>query len=265
MTETKPTAPEKPQPETANRRFPPWSPVAAIILAIAGYFLASIAAEGILLAYAFLRGWSVAELQAWVTTSVYAQFINFVLVYGMMVGGIIAFVRSYKVSLRSLGFVRPSFTDSAIALMAIPVYLFFYVLLLFGLTAIFPGLDLEQEQQLGFDRYQQGFALFLTFVSLVILPPLAEEFVMRGFVFSSLLGRMRFVLAALFSSLLFASAHLQFGSGAPLLWTAAIDTFVLSLVLCYLRYKTGSLWAGIFLHMLKNLIAFLVIFVFHKG
>lgn len=265
MTDTQPAAADTPQPQATTRRFPPWSPVAAIILTIAGYFLASIIAEAMLLAYAFLRGWSVADLQAWVSTSTFAQFLNFVLVYGLMVGGIILFVRSYKVSLKQLGLVRPRFIDVAIALMAIPAYMLFYVLLLYGLTAVFPGLDLEQEQQIGFDKYQQGLGLALTFVSLVILPPIAEEFVMRGFVFSSLLGRMRFVLAAIITSILFAVAHLQFDSGAPLLWTAAVDTFVLSLVLCYLRYKTGSLWAGIFLHMFKNLIAFLVIFVFHKG
>jgi membrane protease YdiL (CAAX protease family) len=89
---------------------------------------------------------------------------------------------------------------------------------------------------------------------------------MRGFLFTSLLKPAAVHLRRDLSPVvLFAAAHLQIGSGAPLLWTAAIDTFILSLVLCYLRYKTGSLWPGIFLHMLKNLLAFLVIFVFHKG
>jgi membrane protease YdiL (CAAX protease family) len=60
---------------------------------------------------------------------------------------------------------------------------------------------------------------------------------------------------------LFAVAHLQFGSGAPLLWIAAIDTFVLSLFLIYLKDKTDSLWAPILLHMLKNFIAFMALFV----
>jgi len=55
---------------------------------------------------------------------------------------------------------------------------------------------------------------------------------------------------------------LQARSGQPLLWVAGIDTFILSLVLIYLREKTDSLYASIGLHMLKNTIAFLGLFVF---
>ena len=71
-----------------------------------------------------------------------------------------------------------------------------------------------------------------------------------------------FVPAAIITSLMFAVGHLQFGSGAPLLWVAALDTFVLSLVLCYIREKTDSLWPGIFIHAIKNALAFSVLFLF---
>jgi hypothetical protein len=84
---------------------------------------------------------------------------------------------------------------------------------------------------------------------------------MRGFLFSSLKRGMTVVVAAIVTSSIFAIAHLQFGSDAPLLWLAAIDTFVLSLVLCYLRQKTGSLWPCIGLHMIKNGLAFTVLFL----
>ena len=56
-------------------------------------------------------------------------------------------------------------------------------------------------------------------------------------------------------------AHLAEGGAAGPLWIGFIDTFILSLVLCYLRVKTGSLWAGITLHALKNGIAFVALFV----
>jgi membrane protease YdiL (CAAX protease family) len=42
---------------------------------------------------------------------------------------------------------------------------------------------------------------------------------------------------------------------------AALDTFTLSLVLCYLRQKTDSLWPGIMLHALKNGLAFMSLFL----
>jgi membrane protease YdiL (CAAX protease family) len=53
-------------------------------------------------------------------------------------------------------------------------------------------------------------------------------------------------------SALFGLAHMQ--------WNVAIDVFVLSMVACYLRELTGSIWAGIILHCLKNLIAFIALF-----
>ncbi len=87
----------------------------------------------------------------------------------------------------------------------------------------------------------------------------------RGFLYGSLKKQWPKIYAVLCTSALFAIAHLQFGSGAPLLWVAAIDTFILSLVLIYLRDKTGSLAASIMLHMLKNSLAFVALFLLHAG
>ena len=132
-------------------------------------------------------------------------------------------------------------------------------------THLFPSLNVHQKQQLGFQDASGGLKLALTFVSLCVLPPLVEETVFRGFMFTTLRGKLKFVWAALITSLIFASAHLEFGSGQPLLWVAALDTFTLSMVLCYLRQKTDSLWPGILLHSLKNCIAFVTLFVLHAS
>jgi len=94
-----------------------------------------------------------------------------------------------------------------------------------------------------------------------VLPPLIEETVFRGFVYSGLRTKLKPVVAALITSAVFASLHLEFGNGKPLLWVAALDTFTLSMVLCYLRQKTNSLWPGIVLHALKNGLAFMSLFV----
>jgi membrane protease YdiL (CAAX protease family) len=59
------------------------------------------------------------------------------------------------------------------------------------------------------------------------------------------------------TSLLFGMAHLQSGENASLIWSAALDTFVLSLILVYLRETTGALYAGVLVHSLNNLIAFI--------
>jgi membrane protease YdiL (CAAX protease family) len=55
---------------------------------------------------------------------------------------------------------------------------------------------------------------------------------------------------------MFGLAHLQLGSGTAVVWAAGIDTFLLSLVLVYLREKSGVLYAGMLVHALNNLIAF---------
>jgi membrane protease YdiL (CAAX protease family) len=246
-----------------KKLFPPWSPFAAVLLVVAIYLGASILAEIILSLYASAHHLTTAQTNSWLTNSTYAQFFNSALVYGMMAAAIYAFARRFKVSLGSFGLVEPRFRDVGIALLGVPVYILGYVVLEVIAKSLFPSIDVNQQQQLGFPTTVSPAEQLLIFLSLVILPPIVEELLMRGFLFTSLLKRLKFIPAAIITSLVFASAHLQLGAGAPPLWIAAIDTFTLSLVLCYMRYKTGSLWPGIFLHALKNGVAFLAIFVFH--
>ena len=85
---------------------------------------------------------------------------------------------------------------------------------------------------------------------------------MRGFLFGALRRSTGFWISAAITSVIFASLHLGGGEqGAGLLWIAAIDTFILSLALCYLREKTGRLWASIGLHAIKNGVAFVALFI----
>lgn len=44
-------------------------------------------------------------------------------------------------------------------------------------------------------------------------------------------------------------------------WNVGVNVFALSLVMCLLREYTGSVWAGIVLHMTKNALAFYMLFV----
>ncbi len=67
--------------------------------------------------------------------------------------------------------------------------------------------------------------------------------------------------AIVLASAVFAAGHLEFGNGGPLVWVAAVFTFVLALVLTVLREMTGRIWAGIFLHALVNGVSFFFLFV----
>ncbi len=59
--------------------------------------------------------------------------------------------------------------------------------------------------------------------------------------------------AAILTSIMFAAAHMQ--------WNVAVDTFALSLALCYLVEKSDSILPSIVLHALKNSVAFTVLFL----
>lgn len=138
----------------------------------------------------------------------------------------------------------------------------FAVLIIIGLITQWLGANgfqemLGQEQSVGFTKYGNSVMdLVFIFVALVVIPPICEEIVMRGFLFGKLRQKMQFKggfwVASIITSLLFAVAHGQ--------WNVGIDTFILSMVLCWVRRETGSIWTGIFVHILKNGLAFLLLY-----
>ncbi|HSH55525.1 MAG TPA: CPBP family intramembrane glutamic endopeptidase, partial [Candidatus Limnocylindrales bacterium] len=251
------------QTAAPKQLFPPWSPFIALLLVVAIFVGSQLLGFAVLWLYTIARGWTASQAQTWVEQSTTAQFVYILIAEAVTVGLLYLYIRRHNVSFCQLGLVRPGWRDAGIALVAIPFYAIGYGLVLTAITSLFPGINVDQEQQIGFDAARGILALTLTYISLAILPPLVEEITMRGFAYTSLRKRFRYLGAAIITSIIFAIAHLQVGSGAPLLWVAAIDTFVLSMVLCYMRERTGSLWPGIFLHGLKNSVAFFALFVFH--
>jgi len=254
------------QPTDTDNNTPvrvPWGPVAAILVSIGVYFGGQILGALVVTAYPVLKGWSASQITGWITGSAFIQFLLILSIAIVSLLLLYAFLRSRKSGFKALGLRRPKVGDVGYALVGFGLYLPVYIAVVVGLTKLIPGLNVEQEQQIGFENVAGTPELALVFASLVILPPLVEEILVRGFLYSGLRAQLPKIHAALITSLLFAVAHLQFGSGAPLLWVAAIDTFILSMVLVYLRELTGSLWASIGLHALKNGIAFLALFVFH--
>ena len=119
------------------------------------------------------------------------------------------------------------------------------------------GFDASAEQNLGFDQYLIQWDLLAAFVALVIVPPICEEIAYRGWLYGKLRSRWGFVMSSLLVSLTFAVLH------APL--NAAIVAFVLSFVACGLREITGGVYASMIMHMLKNGIAFWLLYIVHLG
>jgi membrane protease YdiL (CAAX protease family) len=134
-----------------------------------------------------------------------------------------------------------------------------------GLFSLFPWFNAGEAQNVGFSYYVTGGDRLVAFLTLVVIAPIAEEVIFRGWLY----GRMREELLRRFSnkvsmvisiflvSLLFGIVHLQ--------WNVGVNVFALSVVLCALREITGTIHAGILLHMLKNGVAFYMLFMLGMG
>lgn len=167
-------------------------------------------------------------------------------------GMIIAVIFAYRLNLQSIGFGLLRWRQLGTALFAFPIYLAATTLVAAALGLLLSPELLEQTQELPFES-PQGIELLLVFVALVVITPLVEEMIFRGFLYRAFGRKFGMILGAVLVSILFGVAHGQLNVG--------VDTFILSLFLCYIRVKTDSIWAPIFLHALKNLVAFYILFI----
>jgi hypothetical protein len=133
------------------------------------------------------------------------------------------------------------------------VYLAVSSVLITIATNLLPWFNVNQAQDTGFYQTSYGYEVILAFVTLVIIAPIAEEVIFRGYLFGRLKKYAPIWVSILVTSIVFGALH-----GA---WNLAVDTFALSVVMCVLRQNTGSLWASILLHMSKNGLAFYILFI----
>lgn len=241
---------------------PFWHPVIAIVIAGVIFVGTQIAASLPFILYPSFRGWTADQANTWVNGT-YAQFAFVAIAEVLTFLALRWFTHRGGLRLRDLGWRRFNGWAIIYALCGFAVYFVAYIILLAVAGALLPGLNQSQGQDIGFNDVSGGLQLFVTFISLVVLPPIVEETFFRGFLFTSFRRRMGFVMSALLTSALFAVPHLlESKQPGSLLWVGGIDTFTLSLVLCYLREKTNSLWPGVLLHGIKNGIAFVALYIF---
>ena len=91
------------------------------------------------------------------------------------------------------------------------------------------------------------FTVLGALVGAVFIAPFCEEIFFRGFLFGGLLRGMSVVWATLVSAVIFTCVHGDVGSAVPL--------FAIGVMLAVIRWRTGSVWPGMALHMLNNAIA----------
>jgi membrane protease YdiL (CAAX protease family) len=224
--------------------------LAAIILTLTAYLAAQLIVVLPIFIASFFK--SKASVQSLINTS---SWFNLVL-SGLSAVAIISvlwlYLKHKKQSLKNLGFRKPKFSDLIWLIVGTLVYLILVYIAL-TLASHIPGFNSNQPQSIGYQAVTV-WQKILAFIGLVILPPLAEEMLFRGFLYRGLASRWPKLLAALVTSGLFAVAHLQ--------WNVGVDVFVLSLVLIALYEKTNNLWVSVGLHALKNCLAFFALFIF---
>lgn len=121
------------------------------------------------------------------------------------------------------------------------------------LFSVFPWYSIDEVQDVGFNFIPSAGDKVVAFLVLVVLAPIVEEIIFRGWLY----GKMRTKLSAPWSilivSVLFGIVHFQ--------WNVGVNVFALSVVLCVLREITGSIYAGILTHMIKNGVAFYLLYI----
>ena len=158
----------------------------------------------------------------------------------------------------------PTWTDIGLA----PVGFIVSLILAAGLVGVFsmfPWFDAEEVQNVGFSVYMSGGDRVIAFLTLVVMAPIAEEIIFRGWLYGrireKLMGQVPevvgMVIAILVVSVLFGLVHMQ--------WNVGVNVFALSVVACILREITGTVYAGILTHMIKNGVAFFLLYVLGLG
>ncbi|MGF7228964.1 MAG: CPBP family intramembrane glutamic endopeptidase [Candidatus Saccharibacteria bacterium] len=242
----------------------PWGPWRAIIGSLVAFLGAQYVVLLLVSYYIHLRHWSNDYANQVLTNSIPAQFWTILITEIAVLAILWLFVRNFprEKILKGLGLRRVYWKDLGFALIGVLAYFGVYGVIL-TVSNQFVHINASQQQDIGFQTATGTTNLIFTFVSLAILPPIAEELMFRGFLYGGLRKHMNIVIATLVTSVLFALPHSAESTNGSVLWIAAIDTFSLSLVLCFLREKTGAVYSGMGLHAIKNSIAFVSLFILH--
>ena len=140
----------------------------------------------------------------------------------------------------------PTWTDIGLAPVGFAAYFLLASALTFVFSVLFPWFDAGETQEIGFSLYLSGIDRLIAFLTLVIVAPIAEETIFRGWLYGKLRAKfLRSVsdgwsifFSTFFVSLLFGIVHMQ--------WNVGVNVFAMSIVLCALREITGTIYADIY-------------------
>lgn len=228
-----------------------------MVLVIPAWLTVSFFAGSFLTALLFVAlRWGGAEVSALGSPAAVAA-LQAVLVYffaGAICIGVPYALKRWKTTWEDLGLTRlMSWSDIGLAPLGFLAYALLTGFLGMLAVALLPFFVPDQAQDVGFRNLSSQAGYMLAFITLVGLAPIVEETLFRGYLYGKLRRFVPVWCAALVSSVVFGAFHGQ--------WNVGLDAFALGLILCSLREITGSIWAGILLHMIKNGFAFYALFL----
>ena len=150
----------------------------------------------------------------------------------------------------------PTFTDLGLAPIAF-VFVYIFTNISTNIFTNFQFFSPEEPQNIGISSLYTGSEKLIFFIILCLIVPVLEEQIFRGTIYARIKSisdkKIWKILSILFVSLIFALMHGQ--------WNVGIMAFWLSAFSCLLYEITGSTYAGIILHIIKNTIAFILLYV----
>jgi len=184
-----------------------------------------------------------------------ARLIITITIYSILLAGVVAINRRQTGSWKlNCGMGRPQLKKLALA----PV---FYLATIPFLMLATTGYHFLLEHLIGMEVEMQDVAEIITqklswlemlyILTAIFVAPLYEEIMFRGIVFPFLAQHIGPVQSALFVSALFSLMHFHLPSLVPL--------FLLSAALCWIYWRTSSLWPGIGMHAIFNTISILAL------
>lgn len=230
--------PRSPLPHSNTNALPPWS-LAEVFVA---FFLAFLVAPAVAF---FILSWLK------VSSTIYQLLVTQLAIYGAWAFILTELGKRYRVNLLDyLGLRRKE---------SIPYYLWtglasaggiFLIGLLLGAVVDQQGWQLEQPYGIFPEEQLKVIAFFA-----IVLAPIPEEVVFRGFLQISLYRFMKPLAVIVLTSLLFTLFHsLYYGK-----WIAMIYVFLLGLLLSLVRHTTRSIIPCIIGHFLNNAMAALLL------
>lgn len=234
--------------------------MASILFSVGVLFGADIVSALLFVVFYQAKGTSSRDIQLLFSSSVTIQFM-LALLSAVAVGYVLyLYLKKTQKTLSYFGVTTFKVKYLALAFGYMLLYFVSFLAIASIVKAIFPSINQEQKQAIGFDAASSLVHYGLMFLLIVVFIPIKEELLFRGFLFTKLRERTPFLISALTVSIVFGALHLELFGKNPLNWMAAIDTFTLSLFLCRVKEKSRSLWPSVLLHMLKNGVAFAVLF-----